>query len=215
MMKENFRIKAIFLDIGGVLLTNGWDRHARERAAEKFSLDIVELNDRHRIIFDSYESGKMTLNEYLKMLIFYEERSFTETAVHDFIIGQSQPFPDMIQFVTELKKKTGVKIVAVNNEGRELNEYRISQFGLNKIFDCFVSSCFVHVRKPDLDIYRMAIDIANVSPDEVIYVDDRLVFIEAAQGFGIRGIHHTSISSTKEAFEKLNLPAATYEVNNQ
>jgi putative hydrolase of the HAD superfamily len=205
MTQENSVIKAIFLDIGGVLLTNGWDHHARERAAGHFSLEINELNDRHRIIFDSYESGKMSLTQYLNLLIFYEKRTFTEAAVIEFIIAQSKPFPDMIRFITDLKKSTGIKIVAVNNEGREINEYRIASFGLNKIFDCFVSSCYVHTRKPDQDIYRLATDIANVSLDEVVYVDDRLIFIQAASEFGIRGIHHTSLNSTKEAFEKFGL----------
>lgn len=198
-------IKALLLDIGGVLLTNGWDSASRKLAAEHFSIDLKELNDRHRIIFEAYESGKMTLDEYLNLLIFCKERDFSIAEFKNFMYGQSQPYPEMIALIQQLKEKYGLQIIAVNNEGRELNEYRVNKFDLKSIFDIFSSSCFVRTRKPDRDFYTLALDLAQVKKEEVIYVDDRSVFIQAAQLLGIPGIQHNNVEMTKLEFEAYGL----------
>lgn len=204
-MSATTSIKALFLDIGGVLLTNGWDRNARKLAAEKFDLDYEQLNERHNLTFDTYESGKLSLDEYLKRIVFYEKRSYTPQEFTQFIMEQTGPFPDMINLVTDLKKRYNLKIAAVNNEGRELNEYRIRQFGLHSFMDMFVSSCYVHFRKPDQDIYRTALDIAQVSPEQVVYVDDRAMFVQVASSLGMHCIHHTDYDLTKQALANLGL----------
>src|SRR6201996_5587960 len=144
-------VTALFLDVGGVMLTNGWDRKSREAAAKQFNLDLNELNDRHRMTFDTYESGKLSLDEYLKRSVFYKDQPFTMQDFRQFMLDQSVAYPDMIQLVKDLKKKYALKIAVVNNEGRELNEHRIRTFQLNEFVDFFVSSCFVHFRKPDAD----------------------------------------------------------------
>lgn len=205
MPAKEITIKALFLDIGGVFLTNGWDTQARKEAANEFSLDFEELNGRHRIIFDAYESGKTSLDEYLDLLIFYEKRSFSKQALKDFMMEKSQAYPDMIALVSALKHKYHLRTIAVNNEGRELNEYRIKQFGLKNFIDVFASSCFVHARKPDKDIYQFALDLAQVDPAETIYVDDRPVFIQAAERLGINTIHHTDTAQTEIAFAQFGL----------
>lgn len=197
--------KALLLDIGGVLLTNGWDSASRRLAAEHFAIDFADMNDRHRIIFDAYESGKMTLDEYLNLLVFCQERDFSMQEFKDFMLGQSQPYPETIALIKQLKQQYGLQVIAVNNEGRELNEYRVSKFELKSFFDIFSSSCFVHTRKPDKDFYTIALDLAQVKADEVIYLDDRLVFIQAAQQLGITGIHHTTTESTRLAFAEYGL----------
>lgn len=197
--------KALLLDIGGVLLTNGWDSASRRLAAEHFAIDFADMNDRHRIIFDAYESGKMTLDEYLNLLVFCQERDFSMQEFKDFMFGQSQPYPETIALIKQLKQQYGLQVIAVNNEGRELNEYRVSKFELKSFFDIFSSSCFVHTRKPDKDFYTIALDLAQVKADEVIYLDDRLVFIQAAQQLGITGIHHTTTESTRLAFAEYGL----------
>ncbi|MBS7563941.1 HAD family phosphatase [Mucilaginibacter sp. Bleaf8] len=202
------QIKALFLDLGGVFLTNGWDRHARMLSAERFGLDFTELNERHRIIFDAYESGKMSLQEYVDLLVFYEPRPFSPDEYMAFMYEQSEAYQDMIALVTELKQRYQLRTIAVNNEGRELNEYRISQFGLKSFIDVFASSCFVKTRKPDKDIYQIALDLAQVKPEEVAYLDDRKVFIEAAERLGINGVHHQSIDNTRERLAQLGLVAA-------
>ena len=205
MPTQEVTIKALFLDIGGVFLTNGWDTTARKEAAKEFSLDFEELNGRHRIIFDAYESGKASLEEYLDLLVFYEQRSFTKQAFIDFMMGKSQPYHDMINLVSKLKHTYHLRTIAVNNEGRELNEYRIKQFGLKDFIDVFASSCFLHMRKPDKDIYQAALDLAQVDPAEAVYLDDRPVFIQAAKQLGINTIHHIDTAHTELDFARFGL----------
>lgn len=205
MPEHNSTIKALFLDIGGVFLTNGWDTEARKEAAIKFGLDFEELNGRHRIIFDAYESGKSTLDEYLILLIFYKPRNFTREDIKAFMMQKSQPYPEMIELIRTIKRKHHLLTIAVNNEGRELNDYRIQQFDLKSFIDVFASSCFVHMRKPDMDMYQLAIDLAQVKPEEIVYLDDRPVFIEAACQLGIQGVEHVDVATTKSALAQYGL----------
>ena len=197
-MKNNATITTLFLDIGGVLLTNGWDRKARRLASDTFNLDYEELNERHHLTFDTYEQGKITLEEYLDRLVFYTQRSFSREQFLDFMFSRSQPYPEMIDLVCRLKTRYGLKIAVVSNEGRELTEYRIRTFELDRYIDFFIASSFVHIRKPDEDIFRMALDISQVTPHQVVYIDDRPMFVEVAKGLGIHGIVHTGIESTRE-----------------
>ena len=189
-------ITTLFLDIGGVLLTNGWDHQARERAATNFKLELAEMEDRHHLTFDTYEEGKLTLAEYLGRVIFYQERPFTRPQFRRFMFAQSQPYPQMIELVRKLKEKYGLKIVVVSNEGRERNAYRVRKFKLDGFVDAFVSSCFVHVRKPDADIFRLALDIAQASAQQVVYIENTLMFVQIAEGLGIQSILHTDYMST-------------------
>lgn len=188
----------IFTDIGGVLLTNGWDRNGRKKAIKQFNLDPAETEERHHLTFDTYESGKITLSEYLKRLVFYTERSFTEVEFRKFMFDQSQPIPEMLTLIRGIKEKYGIKIAVVSNEGRELNNYRIKTFKLGEFVDFFISSCFVHFRKPDADIFKVALDIAQVSPEKVIYLEDRPMFVQVADTLGIRGIVHRDFNTTKQ-----------------
>ncbi|MFZ1041686.1 MAG: HAD family phosphatase [Anaerolineales bacterium] len=199
------QITTLFLDIGGVLLTNGWDHNIRARTAEKFSLDYAEMNERHHLTFDTYEEGKLSLDEYLKRVVFYQPRDFTPDVFKAFMYAQSQPFPEMIDLMRGLKHQHRLQVAAVSNEGRELATYRIQQFKLGTFIDFFVSSCFVHYRKPDADMYRIALDIAQADPEQVVYIDDRAMFVEVAQGLGIQGIIHTSYQSTSRALVEFGL----------
>jgi putative hydrolase of the HAD superfamily len=204
-MTPTSSITTLFLDIGGVLLTNGWDHNIRTRAAEKFSLDFNEMNERHHLTFDTYEEGKLSLDEYLNRVVFYQERSFSREEFKAFMYAQSQPFPEMIELMRALKNQYGLQVAAVSNEGRELSVYRVQQFKLGTFIDFFISSCFVHYRKPDADLYHIALDIAQVSPEQVVYVDDRAMFVEVAQGMGIRGILHNGYKSTQKTLETFGL----------
>ena len=198
-------ISTLFLDIGGVLLTNGWDRSARKSAAEKFNLDLAEMDERHHLTFDTYEEGKLSLDEYLSRVVFYEDRSFSQDDFRNFMFDQSRPYPEMLELVRSIKARYGLKIAAVNNEGRELSIHRIRKFNLTSFIDCFVSSCFVHYRKPDTDIYRVALDITQASPQQVVYIDDRAMFVEVARGLGMHGIHHNDLETTKAALGSFGL----------
>lgn len=198
-------VSALFLDIGGVLLTNGWDHYARELAAKTFSLDLEEMEERHRLTFDTYEVGKLTLAQYLNRVVFYEQRPFTFDQFRQFMFDQSKPLPGMIEFVRGLKARHGLKIAVVSNEGRELTEYRIRHFKLDEFVDFFISSCFVHFRKPDEDIFRVALDIAQTPPDRVIYIEDRPMFVQVAASLGIRAIHHVDTATTRSALAAFGL----------
>ncbi|MFD2934251.1 HAD family hydrolase [Spirosoma flavum] len=198
-------ITTLFVDIGGVLLTNGWGRQSRKLAAETFDLNLVELEERHHLTFDTYEVGKLTLEEYLDRVVFYEPRSFTIDTFRAFMYSQSKPYPEMIALVRQLKEKYRLKIAVVNNEGREMNSYRIQTFKLNEFVDFFISSSFVHFRKPDADIFRVALDIAQVPINQVLYLDDRSMFVDVAEGLGIQGICHVDYLSTRAKLESFGL----------
>jgi putative hydrolase of the HAD superfamily len=204
-MKMAPAITCMFLDVGGVLLTNGWDHHARRRAAENFKLDLAEMEDRHHLTDDTYEEGKLTLEEYLGRVVFYQKRSFTRARFRRFMFAQSKPFPEMIELVRDLKTQYDLKVVVVSNEGQELNFHRIRTFKLGGFVDSFISSCFVHLRKPDADIFRLALDIAQVPARQVVYIENTPMFIQVAEGLGIRSVLHTDYKSTRAQLASLGL----------
>ena len=204
-MKSKTLINTIFTDIGGVLLTNGWDRGCRRRAIDLFKLDAEETEERHHLCFDTLEVGKLTLDEYLDRVVFYKKQPFTRKKFRQFMYDQSKPFPEMITLLRELKKKYALKIAVVSNEGRELAEYRIKQFKLNTFADFFIVSSFVHFRKPDADIFRIALDTAQVRPSEVVYLEDRPMFVQVAKSLGVHGLRHIDYKTTCEKLEKFGL----------
>src|SRR5512138_2307336 len=204
-MTSSLQVRALFLDIGGVLLTNGWDHNSRRRAAETFGLEYEELNERHHLTFDTYEEGKLSLDEYLNRVVFYQERSFSREEFRNFMYAQSKPYPDMIGLMRRLKAQYGLRVAAVSNEGRELTMYRVQQFELGTFVDFFVSSCFVHYRKPDEDMYRIALDISQAQADQVVYIDDREMFVEVAREVGLTGILHTGYEATRKSLEGFGL----------
>jgi putative hydrolase of the HAD superfamily len=195
-MKKATAITCVFLDIGGVLLTDGWDHHARKRAATNFKLALTEMNVRHHLVFETYEEEKLTLEEYLSRVVLYQKRPFSRAQFRKFMFAQSKPYPRMIEWVSNLKAKYGLKIVVVSNEAREINSYRIRKFKLDGFVDFFISSCFVHLRKPDADIFRVALDITQVPANQVVYIENLLMFVQVAEDLGIRGICHMDYKST-------------------
>jgi len=195
-MKE-LLITTLFLDVGDVLLTNGFEHESRAQAAKTFGLDLDEMNDRHHLIFSTYELGKITLEEYLSQVVFYRKRTFTPSQFRKFMFAQSKPYPDMIELVCKLKTKYGLKIAAVSNEARELNSFRIRKFKLYQFVDFFISSCFVHMRKPDADIFRLALDIAQTPARQVVYIENTPMFVQVAEGLGIRGVIHKDYKTTR------------------
>lgn len=206
-MAKKSKKNTLFLDIGGVLLTNGWDRKIREAAAKHFGIELEEMQERHHLTFDTYEVGKLSLEDYLKRIVFYRKRSFTIGQFKEHMFAQSKPYPEMIGLIRKLKNKYGLKVAVVSNEGSELNEHRISKYKLGEFVDFFISSCYVHYRKPDPDIYKVALNIAQVSPDQVVYIEDRPLFIQVARDLGIDGIQHSEYASTKKDLESIGFAA--------
>jgi len=195
-MKRAIPITTLLLDVGGVLLTNGWDHLARRRAAKNFNLQWAEMEDRHSLVFETHEEGKITFEEYLGRVVFYKKRPFTRSQFRRFMFAQSKPYSEMLDLVAQLKVRHELKIAIVSNESREVNAYRIRKFKLNGFVDSFIFSCFVHIRKPDADIFRLALDIAQTPARHVLYIENTPMFVQIAEGLGIRSILHTDYKST-------------------
>ncbi len=204
-MKAAHNINCLFLDIGGVLLTNGWDHHARRRAVKHFKLDWAEMEERHGLNFETHEEDKITFDEYLDRVVFYEKRPFTRAEFRRFMFAQSKPYAEMIELVRSLKAKYGLKIIVVSNESRALNAHRISTFKLDEFVDAFISSCYVRLRKPDADIFKLALDIAQTPVRQIVYLENTTMFVQIAEGMGIRGLLHTDYQSTCKKFASLGL----------
>lgn len=198
-------IKVIFTDLGGVVLTNGWDHVGRKRAVEHFELDPEEFAQRHEMVFGGYEEGKMSIEDYLHFAVFYCPRPFSRAEFITFMKEQSQKLPHMLEHLQAIKKKYGIPIFAVSNEGRELGEYRIEQFELRPLIDAFIVSGFVGMRKPSLGIYKLALDLAQVNGDEALYIDDRQVLVEAGERAGLVTLWHTDYKVTVQEFERHGL----------
>ena len=196
-MKEILPITTLFVDIGGVLLTDGWGHGFRSLAAKTFDLNLKEIEIRHNINVGTYELGKITLEEYLKRVVFYEGRKFSINYFKKFMFSQSKPYPLMINLINKLKEKYGLKVFVVSNEGRELNAYRIHAFKLDKFVDSFISSCYIHLRKPDEDIFRLALDISQTNHKQIVYIDNTFLFVQVAESMGIHSIFHTDYKKTQ------------------
>ncbi len=195
--------KIIFCDIGGVLLTNGWGHTSRQKAAKEFGIDFIEMDMLHDFIFNVYEIGKITLDEYLDTVVFNHPRTFTKEDFKQFMFAQSIELPNMLQWLIEWKNNNdGFKIIAINNEGRELNDYRIKQFNLHQFFDAFISSCEVGMRKPDPEIFHLALGVAQANAEQCFYFDDRIMIVNAAKKLGINAFHHQQFETTKMMFEE-------------
>jgi len=202
-------VTTLFVDIGGVLLTDGWGHEFRKLAVKKFHLNQQEMEDRHQQVFETFELDKITMEEYLNLVIFYERRPFNPVQFKEFMFACSESHPKMIGLIRQLKAKYGLKIVVVSNEARELNAHRIHKFRLNEFVDFFISSCFVGLRKPDADIFRLALDIAQVPVRQIIYIENSPMFVQIAEGVGIRGICHTDYKSTCEKLAAFGLEIET------
>jgi putative hydrolase of the HAD superfamily len=199
-------IRTLFWDVGGVLLTNAWDRTERIAALEHFHLDQEEFHDRHEMVVSSFERGKITLDEYIDRTVFYRSRPFPRDAFRDYMLSLSQPFPEVLQFANALSDSGKYFMGTINNESRELNNYRIEKFGLRKIFRLFISSCFVGFRKPERDIYRLALETTQIPADECCFIDDRPLNLECAAKLGMRTIEMQQV-------EQLRGDLATLGVN--
>lgn len=199
-------VTTLFVDIGGVLLSDGWALGSRQEAVAAFGLDAQDLETRHHQAFAAYETGRLTLDAYLQHVVFHRPRSFSPLQFQAFMFAQSTARPEILALVRGLKARHGLKVVAVSNEGRELNAHRIRTFGLDAFVDIFVSSCYVNLRKPDPEIFRLALDLAQVAAPQVVYIENTPMFAEIATGLGIRSILHTDHATTRRELASLGLP---------
>ena len=198
-------IHAIFWDVGGVLLTNTWDRTERTATLERFRLDLEEFHSRHEMVVSSFERGKLSLDEYLQRTVFYRNRPFTPDEFRDYMFSLSKPKPEVLAFARTVSNSGKYFMGTINNESRELNLYRIKKFGLREIFRLFVSSCFVGLRKPESGIYRLAIEITQIDPHECCFIDDRALNLDCAANLGMRTIQMQTLEQLRTELGKLGV----------
>jgi putative hydrolase of the HAD superfamily len=182
----------MFWDIGGVIMTNGWDTTARRRAAEVFQLDWEDFQDRHELSFPAFDSGLISLDEYLNRTLFYRPRPFTREEFIAFMFAQSKEYPESRALLDKVARLGKYFIGSINNEPLELNEYRIKAFHLRRDFQVFFSSCYLHTRKPEEMIYRIALEVTQRAAEECVFIDDRPLNLENPRKLGMKTIHYQS-----------------------
>jgi putative hydrolase of the HAD superfamily len=198
-------ITAVFSDIGGVLLSNGWDRGARKSLVEKFSLDGEDFEDRHQLVSAALDTGQLELDHYLDRTIFYRPRNFPKQTMIDFIYAQSQPFPESLALLARLARSRRLLLATLNNESRELNLYRLEKFGLRNYFSVFFSSCFLGVAKPNARIYRLALELSQRPPEECVFIDDRPLNLECARRLGLHTIQFLNAVQLEDDLHSLGI----------
>lgn len=198
-------ITTLFFDLGGVVLTNGWDRVSRKDCVESFGLDYEEFADRHEFVIDAFETGRMTLDEYLDRTVFYRERPFTREAFVDRMVAESAVLPEGLAIVDELAASRTYLMATLNNESRELNQARIDRFQLHRYFTVFLSSGFLGVKKPDQAIYQLALQITQKRPDECLFIDDRDLNLECAITEGMHAVHYDNPEQLRTELDGLGV----------
>lgn len=196
-------IKLLCLDIGGVLLTDGWNHRSRMEAIDRFGLEPIQFQKDHAVAFPLFENGKLNLDQYLESVVFNVDRSFSKKEFSDFMFSKSQQLGDFLPWLIDWKKKTGIKIFSINNEGKEFNDYRIKNFGLHQCFDAFISSCEVGFSKPDPCIFKLALGIAQEEPQNCLYFDDRAIHVAIAKQLGLNAHVHQSFEQSKTILESI------------
>ncbi|HEX4002123.1 MAG TPA: HAD-IA family hydrolase [Candidatus Acidoferrales bacterium] len=201
------KVKVLFWDNGGVILTNGWDRGSRHKAVDTFHLDWADFEDRHELMLNAFECGQASLDEYLRRVVFYRERAFTPDDFKRFMLEQSQPFPESLAFLGALTRTGRYFSAALNNESLEINDYRIHAFQLRDYFKAFFSSCYLGVRKPDRGIYSLALKITQSEPGECAMIDDRGLNLECAKEMGMHTVQFQSVAQLREDLARLGVTA--------
>lgn len=198
-------ITHVFFDIGGVLGTNGWDREQRRRALDHFALDESDFQYRHEETVGTLESGRLSLDEYLDITVFGVQRHFTKNEFRDYMKAQSEPFPESIAVARAVAEGCKYWVSTMNNESDELNRYRIELFGLKTIFDSFLSSCWLGVRKPSRAFYDKVLSITQAKPENSVFIDDREQNLEPARLLGMHGIHYISAAQMSVELKELGV----------
>jgi putative hydrolase of the HAD superfamily len=201
--EEMAAVRGLFWDIGGVLLTNAWDHEERDLAIQHFNLEKQSFESRHTEVVSTFEEGRVSLNEYLERTVFYQQRPFSTAEFKQFMFELSKPKSEVLEIARKLSDSYPMGII--NNESRELNEFRIRKFELRNYFKVFVSSCSVGIRKPDERIYRLALDLTQQSADECCFIDDRQVNIETAARVGMRTVLMQNPDQLKKDFRELGI----------
>jgi len=198
-------ITTLLFDLGGVVLTNGWDENSRREGTEYFKLNYDEVEQRHNKIFPDFEKGNVSLIKYINEVIFYKKRNFNTDDFINFIKSRTKSYKSTLQILEELSRDKKYLLATINNESYELNLFRINQFKLYKYFIAFFSSGFLNTRKPEPQIYKIALNVLHKKPQECLFIDDRIENIEEADKQEIQTIHLTDVESLKNLLIKKNI----------
>lgn len=198
-------ITAIFFDIGGVCLTNGWSDPERQQVVCALGLDFAAFERRHLQVIDAFDYGQISLKDYLDWTVFYKPHPFTPQDFFNEIEQTMAALPETLQIVGELRDAHRYLLATLNNEPREINEYRIQHFGLRDYFSDFFSSCYLGVKKPQLAIFQKALQITQRRPEECLFIDDIEVNVEAARSLGMHTIQFTKPGQLRQALKNMNL----------
>ena len=188
----------LFWDVGGVLLTNGWDRHARAEAAQRFQFDSADFEGRHARVIDAFDSGRMGLEEYMTETLFFRSQGFTRDAFREFMYSRSEPYPDVLRVAETFATDPNCFMAALNNESLPINQYRIERFDLRRYFRCFFSSCYLGVRKPDIKIYELALQLTQRPAEECVFIDDRPENLEPARRLHMHTVHFVNADQLRK-----------------
>jgi len=198
-------IDSLFWDIGGVLATNGWDHNSRMEAVQVFGLDWEEFRERHDLSFPAFDAGQITLDQYLTRTLFYRTRTFTKEEFTAFMFAQSKEFPESRAVLADAARSGKYYIASINNEPRELNQYRIEAFHLRKDFQAFFSSCYLNARKPEETIYRIALEVSQRDPAKSVFIDDRPLNLENPRRLGMNVIHFENAKQLRADLQALQI----------
>jgi putative hydrolase of the HAD superfamily len=198
-------INSVFWDIGGVILTNGWDHNSRMDAVKAFALDWEEFRERHDLSFPAFDAGQITLNQYLDRTLFYRPRSFSREEFTAFMYAQSKEYPETRAVLSDVARSGKYYVASINNEPRELNDYRIEAFGLRKEFQAFFSSCYLSSRKPEETIFKIALEVSQRAADHSIFIDDRPLNLESPRRLGLHTIHHQNAKQLRSDLKALGV----------
>ncbi len=201
-----FPFDVILFDVGGVLLTNGWDHRERAAAVEHFHIDPEPFEKRHLSIVDAWERDEVTLDTYLDTAVFFEPRPFPREDFFAFMLSQSRVLPNgALGILDELAASNPCMLGTLNNEARATNEYRFQKFGLRRYFKVMLSSCYVGLRKPEPVIYRRALDILGVPPARILFIDDRPENEAGAAAEGMKTIQFTGENALRRELQELGV----------
>ena len=198
-------ITTLFWDVGGVILTNGWDHNSRAEAAKMFGLDWDEFRERHDLSFPAFDTGQITLNQYLERTLFYRPRSFSREEFTAFMFAQSKEYPETRAVLSDVARTGKYYVATINNEPRELNNYRVEAFGLRKEFQAFFSSCYLGARKPEETIYRIALEVTQRPAESAVFIDDRALNLENPRRLGMHVVHHQNAKQLRADLQALGI----------
>jgi putative hydrolase of the HAD superfamily len=209
-------ISTILWDVGGVLLTNGWDHQQRTAVLARFALDRDDFERLHAEVDEAWEKDEISADEYLQHTVFYQPRSFTQAGFLDAMRDQSALLDDSAVGILRglaASDEQEYVLATVNNESRIMNEFRLAKFDLLELYDAFFSSCYVGLRKPDRKVYQLALDVLQRDPEEVVFIDDRAENAAAAASLGIHAICYKGSAQLAEDLARLGVSAGQSDLH--